>query len=105
MPPCFNAGMTLPGLFLSNESEFEAAALQTVIAIGDGLTGAVCIARVLVEHGRVVDLAGLDRGVGLLVAKALDLPHEQGRSLRPHLIALRDEIERLTAALHHAEKK
>ncbi|MEJ1977528.1 MAG: hypothetical protein WDN49_16925 [Acetobacteraceae bacterium] len=31
-----------------------------MIAIGDGLTGAVCIARVLVEHGRVVDLAGLD---------------------------------------------
>ncbi len=97
--------MTAPGPFPSTASDFDAAALRSVTAIGDGLAGAICIARVLVENGRTVDLTGLERGVGLLVAKTLDLPPELGRSLRPFLIALRDEAERLTAALRRLEQQ
>ena len=95
--------MTTLGPLLNDASEFDVAALQAVIAIRDGLAAVVCIARVLVEHGRSVDLTGLERGVGLLVAKTLDLPHEQGRSLRPLLIALRDEIDRLATAIRRPE--
>ena len=96
--------MTAPGPFPNTASDFDAVALRTVTAIGDGLAAAICIARVLVENGRTIDLTGLDRGVGLLVAKTLDLPLEQGRSLRPFLTALRDEAERLTAALQCVEQ-
>jgi hypothetical protein len=96
--------MTTPGPLLNDASEFDAAALRAVIGIRDGLAAVVCIARVLVEHGRAVDLTGLERGVGLLVAKTLDLPHEQGRSLRPLLVALRDEVDSLATAIRRVER-
>ena len=51
---------------------------------------------------RTVDLVGLDRGVGLFCAKALDLPHEQGLALRAQLTALRAEIDQLTEAIRRA---
>jgi hypothetical protein len=57
------------------------------------------IARTLVENGRRVDLTGLDRQIGLACAKALDLPPEQGRTLRPLLVQLLEETDRLARAL------
>ena len=92
--------MEAPSLLTFDNAEYDAVALQGVIAMNDGLARTICIARVLVENGRQVDLAGLDRGVGLLCAKAFDLPPETGRSLRPHLIALLSAAELLTEALH-----
>ena len=72
--------------------------------MGEGLARTICIARILVEHGRTVDLAGLDRGVGLLCAKALDLPVEAGRTIRSHLAALLAEADVLAEALRsHTE--
>ncbi len=56
--------------------------------MSEELARTICIARALVEHGRTVDLAGLDRGVGLLCAKTLDLAPEAGRTARPHLVSL-----------------
>ena len=91
--------MEAPGLLTFDDAEYDAAALRAVIAMNDGLARTICIARVLVENGRQVDLAGLDRGVGLLCAKAFDLPPETGRSLRPHLIALLSAADQLTEAL------
>ncbi len=84
---------------LFDADTFDADAMQAVIAMGDGLARTICIARILVQNGRTIDLAGLDRGVGLLCAKALDLPSEYGRSVRPHLIALLGEADSLTEAL------
>jgi hypothetical protein len=55
----------------------------------------VRLSRALVAAKRQIDLAGLDGVVGLLCAKALDLPPEQGRSLGPDLAALMREIDRL----------
>ena len=91
--------MTAPGLFPFDHAGYDAQAAQAVIAMGEGLARTICIARILVEHGRTVDLIGLDRGVGLLCAKALDLPLEAGRAIRPHLAALLDEANTLTEAL------
>ena len=82
-----------------DHAEFDAAALRTAIGMSEGLARTICIARVLVENGRTVDMAGLDRGVGLLCAKALDLPIEAGRELRPHLAALLTAVGQLTEAL------
>jgi hypothetical protein len=48
---------------------------------------------------RTIDLQGLDGEVGSVCARILDLPPEQGRALRPALLALRTSLDRLTAAV------
>ena len=91
--------MTSQVLFPFDNDEFEAAAHQAVIALSEDLARTICVARVLVEHGRTIDLAGLDRGVGLLCAKALDLQPAAGRNVRPHLLSLLAQADSLTEAL------
>ena len=91
--------MDIPSASSLADEDFDAAATRAVLAMGEGLARTICIARALVENGRPVDLAGLDRGVGLLCAKALDLPAEAGRSVRPSLLTLLGEVDGLTAAL------
>ena len=91
--------MSSTDFFFVDTTAYDAEATQVVIAMSDELARTMCIARALVEHGRDIDLAGLDRGVGLLCAKTLDLPPEGGRAVRPHLEALAAEADRLTEAL------
>lgn len=86
-------------LFPFYDAAFDARQIEMVRGMAESLGRTVCIARALLQHGRTLDLAGLDRGVGLLCAKALDLPLEAGRQFRPHLEALLNEADRLTAAL------
>ncbi len=93
------AGMSGTGIFPFDHTGFNATCIQSAISLGEGLARTVCIARLLVENGRTVDMAGLDRGIGLFCAKALDLPPELGRTLRPHLLALLTETDQLTEAL------
>src|ERR1700722_16193147 len=62
--------------------------IAAVRALAEELTGTVSLACALAESGRTIDLAGLDRRIGLLCAKALDLPSDEGRRVRPRLIAL-----------------
>jgi hypothetical protein len=76
--------------------------LADLRAYADGMMQTLGVARGLVDAGRSIDLAGLEHGIGLLCAKALDLPPEQGRAIRGELIALRARIESLTAALERA---
>ena len=57
------------------------------------------LARALAEAGRPVDLAGLDGQVGLVCARALDLPPEEGRLMRDELQALLSELDALAATL------
>jgi hypothetical protein len=57
------------------------------------------IACALAESGRAIDLTGLDHQVGLLCAKSLDLPPDEGRCVRPRLIALSGAMEALSRAL------
>ena len=59
----------------------------------------VAIARALAGMDREVEIAGLDRMVGLLCAKTLDLPPDQGRAARPGLVAILAEVELLSATL------
>jgi hypothetical protein len=68
-------------------------------SLAGGIVTPIRLSRALVDTGRNVDLAGLDRVVGLLCAKALDLQPEQGRELVPELSAMLQEIDDLTAAL------
>ena len=92
--------MKSPVLFPFDHDTYDAAAGEAVVAMSEELGRTICVARVLVQHGRTVDLNGLDRGIGLLCAKALDLPSDAGRTVRPHLLILLAEADGLTAALH-----
>ena len=73
-----------------------AAEIDAVRALAEELTKMVGVARALVDAGRAIDLSGLDDQVGLLCAKSLDLPPDEGRRIRPRLIALSGSIEALS---------
>ncbi|MGA3400078.1 MAG: hypothetical protein ABSC95_12735 [Acetobacteraceae bacterium] len=73
--------------------------LATVRACLEQLGRTLGIARNLVRAGKLVDLTGLDAEMGFVCARTLDLPPDEGRAMRPELIALRAEIDALTAAL------
>ena len=74
-------------------------AVSAVRALATELTRTIDLARELTELGRAIDLTGLDRQVGLLCAKSLDLPPDDGRRIRPRLIALSGSMEALSRAL------
>ena len=65
----------------------------------DGATSTLRVARGLLENGRRVDLEGLDRVIGVLCARALDLPPQEGRSIRPRLALLLADLDALSLAL------
>ncbi len=63
------------------------------------VAGFLRIARILIEDGRRVDLAGLEGEIGRLCALVLDLGPAQGKSVKPRLSALLGEIETIEARL------
>jgi hypothetical protein len=73
--------------------------LDAVRVLAQRLTRVVTAAAATLRDGRHVDLAGLDSEVGLLCAKSLDLPPEEGRRVRPWLVGLSGGIEALSQAL------
>lgn len=68
-------------------------------ALVEQVQNTIAIARALVASGRPVELAGLDQAVGLLCAKTLDLPPDQGRAARPYLSTILNELDLLHATL------
>jgi len=62
-------------------------------------------ARRAVDAGNQVDLSGLEREVDGLCKELGALPAEAGDKLKPALVALADDLDRLTAALTSAHKK
>jgi len=75
------------------------AGLAAVSRQADAVAGMLRVARALRRADRPVDLTGLDGLVGLLCARALDLPPAQGRTLRDRLIALDREFSALAIEL------
>ena len=74
--------------------------IAAVRALAEGLMKTIGVARALAESGRAIDLTGLDREVGLLCARSLDLPPDEGRGVRPLLIALSGAMAALSRALN-----
>ncbi len=70
-----------------------------VAAAARALAGTLQVAGALAESGRGIDLCGLERHVGRLCAAALDLPPAEGAAVRPLLVALLAEIDRLHGSL------
>jgi hypothetical protein len=71
-------------------------------AFADGVTQTLGVARGPVEAGRSVELAGLEDQVGLLCAKALDLPPAEGRIMLAELATTLARVEALSVALLQA---
>lgn len=77
----------------------EREARRSVEALADGLADVVRVARALAQSGNSIDLTGLDGLFGSLCARALDLTPDHGRRLAPRLLALRDNLDALSAGL------
>jgi hypothetical protein len=82
-------------------ADFDVAhsGIDAARGLGGDLIRLLQMTRALASVGRSVDLTGLDRQVGLLCAKALDLMPEDGRTLRPMLIGLLADLDALSATL------
>ena len=72
------------------------SAVQDAIA---AIASTLRLARSLLGTGRNLDIEGLDRMIGVLCARALDLPPEQGRTVRPNLALLLIELDTLSVAM------
>ena len=77
-------------------------ALTSLRSFLEDLGNTVAVARTLVQEGHRVDLTGFDVQVGLLCAKALDLPPEEGRLLRPDLVEFLATVDSLSLYLSGA---
>ena len=73
--------------------------MDALRALANELLRLIGAARAVVEAGGEIDLANFDNEVGLLCACILDLPPDEGRLLRPRLIALSGSVEGLSRAI------
>ena len=64
--------------------------------LADRLTRTVSVARALVSAGRLIDLSGLEDGVGMLCAQTLDMDAVEARDMLGPMIELRAQIDSLT---------
>jgi len=76
-----------------------ATPLAGVLACLEQFGRTLAIAGNLTRAGKRVDLTGLDTEMGFICARVLDLPPEEGRGLRPVLVALQAQLEALTDAV------
>ena len=97
--------MTADAFPFGDSAKFDADAVAAVLALGDGVRQTIGVARALIDSGRTVNLAGLDRAVGLLCAKALDLTPDSGRTVTLQLRTLRQDADALVQALHAASPR
>jgi len=79
--------------------------MRATLALADGLAKTLRIAKALLQSDRTIDLVGLEMMIGLLCARALDLPPEHGRAVRPELMTLRNETDALIALLAERERE
>ncbi len=86
-----------PAPSLASGSEFDPEA--DVLALSEQTARMVAVAHVLVASHRHVDIAGLQDQVGLLCAKALDLPPSKTGFLKLELKCLASRLDELTTRM------
>ncbi len=77
----------------------DGAAYDRLVTLAERLSRTVAVARGLTAASRLVDLTGLQDGVGVLCAKVLDLDPEESRRLVPALLELRAQIDNLSTTM------
>ena len=87
---------------MQNESKFTTSRLDRLLSEASALGGLLEASEALVDAGRQLDIDGLDLRVGRLCAQCLDLEPDEGRALRPGLLALGLQIDRLSARMRVA---
>lgn len=76
-----------------------ASRLDRLLGEASALGGLLQASEALIDAGRRLDIDGLDLRVGRLCAQCLDLEPNEGRALRPGLVALRLQLDRLSARM------
>lgn len=76
--------------------------MRETLALAEEVRRVVSVAHAMLASGRPVNLSGLDRSVGLLCAKALDLPPEEGRALAVELASLVESIAVLSSIIRES---
>jgi hypothetical protein len=67
--------------------------------LAERLIRTLAVGRALVITGRSVDMSGIQDGIGVLCAKSLDLPRDQGRQMLPMLLELAAQVDSLSMAM------
>jgi hypothetical protein len=91
-----------PLFILSTPNDAMPAEMDSVSLFGSLLTeiGNIALqAQALIDNGQSIDLSGLEARMGLLCAKALDLPPPLRPQARAELATLQSPIERLFETL------
>jgi hypothetical protein len=83
----------------------EYAPLESLVSYLEDMSNTLSVVHRLIEDGRAVDLAGLDGQIGLLCAKALDLPSAQWPIFRPGLIRLLAQVDAVCLALSSDDRR
>ena len=73
--------------------------LEAVRCCIEQLDATIGVAHRLVKAGKTIDLTGFQEEVGFVCARALDLPPNEGRTLRLALSKLLQAAEALNSAL------
>jgi len=79
------------------------AAVTASLAAIDSLQATLRVAGALVASGRAIDLVGLEVDVCRLCAAIQLVPPEQAKPLRPALVGLLQDLDRITVAIILAE--
>jgi hypothetical protein len=72
---------------------------NAAMAMAASVARTLRMAASLAGSGRSIDIIGLDNWVGRLAARALDLDPPDARSLRPALLSLLGDLDRLEHAV------
>ena len=87
---------------VQTDNKPAASRLDRLLSEASALGGLLQASEALVDAGRQLDIHGLDLRVGRLCAQCLDLEPDEGRALRPGLLALGLQVDRLTARMRVA---
>ena len=86
-----------PSSCVATETDFDPE--TEILALSAQTARLVSVAQTLVNGQRYVDIDGLQEQVGLLCAKALDLPPSRTKLLRLELVQLASALDALNASL------
>jgi DNA-binding MurR/RpiR family transcriptional regulator len=89
----------LATMYTPAQNEPPISAADRATALATSVAAMLRLAQALVAARRDIDLAGLEQDTGRLCAAVLDLPHAQGRALRPTLAAVLAELDMLAKAV------
>lgn len=87
---------------MQTDNKPTASRLDRLLSEASALGGLLQASEALIDAGRQLDVDGLDLRVGRLCAQCLDIEPDEARALRPGLLALKIQVDRLSARMRVA---